>query len=208
MDYRLNFLKQYLVGHKTELDNEDQVLKKCCELAYSDMLTVGRFFLDKREGLRNKVIETFLIELKKCNYSYSHGLIDKLTELFGNKKIEKHFAKTREKGGKEKSFEYDDYVTTFGLCQKFVNMCFKYFYVFVDNLPTINFSFGKCDCPIDSVILKKLRISKSYTWSKLNKKEYEDIQILIQEKQDKDSKYKQLQHIGRLAFDFINWVNY
>ena len=89
MDYRLNFLKQYLVGHKTELDNEDQVLKKCCELAYSDMLTVGRFFLDKKEGLRNKVIETFLIELKKCNYSYSHGLIDKLTELFGNKKIEK-----------------------------------------------------------------------------------------------------------------------
>lgn len=43
---KLNFLKKRLLGHKIKINNPTEVIKKCIQLGYSDMMDVGIYYLD------------------------------------------------------------------------------------------------------------------------------------------------------------------
>lgn len=202
IDYKIEFLKKSVLRRKTDLKDEEQVLQACCYLAYADMLTAGKYYLydknSKNKGLRDTIVNAFLSLLKKGNYEFNRGMIEEMSVYFGtNEKIKK------EKKTKNKSFV--DYATRFGLSQKFVNMSFKYFYVFSDNLKNIAFNFVNCDCPLDSVILKTLSMKTKTVWSKINLKTYEKIQALIDKEISLIEIDDSLNNIGRLAYDFLNW---
>lgn len=190
-DWKICFLKSSLLGQATDKSNPDEVFSKCFDLAYRDMMTAGRFysssFLNKKEDILK---ETKKI-IRDKNYSSSRDIIEDVAKLICNEKI----------GSCTK------YVTGFGLAQKLVNMTFKYLYVFSDlifkgkGMP----DFSKCDCPIDSIILKKAGINDC-AWSKLTNEQYETCQEKISEFL-KNEKFldPELSNLGNLAYDFMNW---
>ena len=98
------------------------------------------------------------------------------------------------------------YVTGFGLAQKLVNMTFKYLYVFSDLIFTDRSfpDFSLCDCPLDSIIIKKAHIVDC-VWSKLTEPQYLNCQLKITELLDAASLDLELLKLGNLAYDFINW---
>ena len=55
-----------------------------------------------------------------------------------------------------------------GVSQKILNLYLKYLWC-LGKIP------APPHCPIDSIILTKLKLNKKYNWSKINIKEYEDI---------------------------------
>ena len=73
-------------------------------------------------------------------------------------------------------------------------MAFKYFFIFEDFFKGITFDFSQCDCPLDSVILSKLKYHGT-PWTRIGKEEY----ISVQNKIKTDSQF------GRLKFDLENW---
>ena len=80
-----------------------------------------------------------------------------------------------------------------------VNMTFKYFYVFRKEID-IDIDFSRCDCPLDSIIQNKLK--EDFTWSKLDKEKYDEIQSKIDNKVRREKEYGVL---GRLLYDFTEW---
>ena len=205
-DFKIIFLKKSLLKRSTNLNNQESVLRSCCVLAYSDMLSAGKYFLYEKgienKQLRETIIKGFIDTLKANDYVFSRNLINSVVPLFGPKeKIEKE--KTKIINSQKQ--KYLDFATRFGLSQKFVNMCFKYFFVFEDDMPDIRFDFSDCDCPLDSVILNSLNMNCTYVWSKLNLEKYVEIQDQIQEKLNFENKYEQLKNIGRMAYDFLEW---
>ena len=94
-------------------------------------------------------------------------------------------------------------MTRYGLAQKVVNMTYKYLYVFSDYINK-DIDFTRCDCPLDSVILKKLP-SINCVWSKITEDEYIYCQQLISDYLHKENIDIELTLIGNLAFDFLNW---
>ena len=93
------------------------------------------------------------------------------------------------------------YVTRFGLAQKFVNMTFKYLYIYSEEInQTIDFSL--CDCPLDSFIIKTLNLDTSYIWSKLTPQDYADLQKIIDNNVKEKEEYI---YLGRLLYDFKYW---
>lgn len=183
--YKIVFLEKSLLGRKTDLNNSEEVISKCIRIAYNDMLSAGRYYLSKdKDSLCNSLKSI----LEENNYVYSHDIIEKTTLLFGE----------QEKIGKG-----NRYVTRYGLAQKLVNMTYKYLFVF-NHYIYREIDFSKCDCPLDSAILKKLELEKKYTWSKVNKEEYSNCQKLIKEKL-KNENIKELANIGNMAYDFLTW---
>ena len=195
-DYKTIFLKKYLLKRSTNLAEQSEVLRACCVLAYADMLTAGKYLLYKRgvknNGLREKIIKGFLYLLNKKKYCFSRELIDEVVPLFGNK-------------GTIKIKKSNVFISAYGLAQKFVNMSFKYFFVFEDDLSKYKFDFSECDCPVDSVILKSLEKKWKHPWSKLEKDEYIEIQDTIKDKLSKDKRLGELPAIGLMAYDFLYW---
>lgn len=193
------FMIKSLLGRKTDLVKEEEVIQKCAELAYKDMLTAGRYYLykkddnkaSKKEEQHQKMVghcKELIDLLEKNNYVFSRKIIQEACLFFGQQEII----------GQE-----NKYVTRFGLAQKFVNMMFKYLYIFSDYTGK-EIDFSSCDCPLDSVILQK--ISKiEHVWSKISEKEY----IICQQNIEKDLKEMQLDDelkiLGNLAFDFKMW---
>lgn len=104
---------------------------------------------------------------------------------------------------------------TLGQSQKVVNMFFKYLYTFSDLEFVKPEYFFVCDCPIDSIILNKIK--KYQTEYKdiiilKDKVKYED-KIYVWSKIDNINCYLQLQElIGKLSrtskldFDFDEWI--
>lgn len=180
----MNFLEKSVLGRKTDLRNPEDVILKCINLAYKDMLTVGRYYI------KTDMISTcnnFKTLLEEQHYEFSRKLIDDSLSLFGNK---------------EEIGTGNKYVTRYGLTQKLVNMTFKYLYVF-RNYTGKDIDFSACDCPLDSIILNEL--SSDYVWSKLSKEEYAKCQKTISEELKSQPLDRELSQIGNLAFDFINW---
>lgn len=185
--YKLLFLEKSLLGHKTIFDKEEEVIFQCIRRAYRDMLTVGRFYLNKNKS--NESIEIvckkFKLILEKFNFKYSRDIIDETVNLF---------CLDKEKMTKNR------YATEYGLSQKLVTMTYKYFYVF-DNYINKNIDFSNCDCPLDSSTLSNFAELKDFVWSKLTKEDYEYCQQVIANNINDST----LRHLGNLAFDFINW---
>ena len=88
-------------------------------------------------------------------------------------------------------------VIAFGQLQKLVNMTLKYLVILQ--------SFGKiepvvdvneCDCPIDSIIIKKLGLGEKYRWTSLKESEYKELQERVA---------KEIKTDSRLKYDFKVW---
>ena len=110
----------------------------------------------------------------------------------------------------------DKHGLTLGQSQKVVNMFFKYLYTFIDNPNIDKNSFNSCDCPIDSIILRRISQKqleykdlkfhvkdkliykdKTYVWSKIT-----DYDAYLQTQELVDS----LSDGTRLDFDFNEWA--
>lgn len=89
----------------------------------------------------------------------------------------------------------------FGAIQKLVNMSLKYLIIlnaFEFEKP-IAIDESKCDCPLDSIILGKLK--KQHTpWTKIKKQEYNEVQQEIYNDPSFDKK-----STGNIVYDFIHW---
>ena len=180
------FLVKSMLGRTTNLSCPEDVIFKCAGLAYRDMLDGGRFYLSNNKESRCRgIIEI----LEKHNYTFSREIIDEACNLFGS---EEEISGTRGR-----------YVTRYGLAQKFVNMMFKYLYVFSDYTKK-DIDFSQCDCPLDSIILGKLPEISS-TWTKITAPEYTECQNEIAAKLKKKPLDMELQVLGNLAFDFLSW---
>ena len=112
---------------------------RCINLAYKDMMSAGRFYLNIN---KETFIKEYLKILEKNNFQNPRTIIQSSLLLFG---------KNNTIGNNNK------FVSRYGLCQKLVNMTFKYLYVFRDYTHLEDLDFSKCDCPLDSFILKKIK---------------------------------------------------
>ena len=184
--YRYKFLEKYVLGQSTNFNNPHEVINQCIRRAYKDMLSAGRYYINKSHN--EYICEKFKILLESKKFIFSRDLIDEVCGLFGEQ---------------EKIKYNEKFVTRFGLSQKFVNMTYKYLYVFND-YTQLNIDFSNCDCPLDSVILKKLDY-KEKVWSKLNQEDYIKVQNIISKKLEKENLSIELKEISNLAYDFINW---
>ena len=191
--WQSEFLAKGTLGRTTDLKNPDDVILKCANQAYRDMLTAGRFCPlngDNKEDRCKKLVSI----LKKHNYEFSRAIIDEACVLFGdNEKI----INIKQK---------DKFVTRYGLAQKFVNMTFKLMYVFSDYTGK-NIDFSKCDCPLDSIILDELNdeLKTQYRWSKIEREQYIKCQEAIAKKLENEKFDQELKSLGNLAYDFLNW---
>lgn len=189
----LNFLKKFVLGQKTKIDNPEEVIKKCISLAYKDMMDSGKYYLDSHlvKGDNQKTVNNndrkakFLDILQKANFEFSRNLIEETCKIFGNV---------------DEINNSQSYATRFGLAQKLVNMTFKYLYVFSEETGK-NIDFSKCDCPLDSIIIVK-KLKEKNTWSKLTKADYNELQDEIDKQVCNEPSYETL---GRLLYDFKYW---
>ena len=106
-------------------------------------------------------------------------------------------------GDKEIIGSGNKYATRYGLAQKFVNMAYKYFFVYKRYID-YEIDFSNCDCPLDSIILGKIKYRKN-VWSKLTKDEYKTCQDLVQSEIQKCGLSEEATVIGNLVFDFYGW---
>lgn len=189
VNYKNVFLAKLTLGRNLNLQNKEEIIDRCINKAYVDMLSAGKYYINGIKGfVKENLIKDYKKILENNNYVYSRSSILKLSELFGDK----------EKigiGGK--------YVTRFGLAQKIFNMTYKYFYCFNDYLDELKIDYSSCDCPLDSVILDKIFSNKA--WSKIDFDSYLECQMKIKENLQVIELDNELSQIGNLAYDFLNW---
>jgi hypothetical protein len=189
--YRIEFMIKNIFGRDIDFSNVDSIVLKCIDKAYMDMLSGGRFYVNHLEGFNKKNIITNVKQiLEKFNYKYSIEMLNETICLFGNKE------KIGIKGNN------NNYATRLGLSQKIINMTYKYLYCINEFIKELNIDYSLCDCPIDSIVLKRLNINSC--WTKLEMKEYSKIQeeITLLLKIDHKEDYEVL---GNLLLDFIVW---
>lgn len=186
-DYREEFFKKVLLGSSVDLNNSDTIIKACVSNAYRDMLTAGRFYI--KGSQKDEICSKYIDLLEKHDYQFSLSLIKEAEAVFPN--------------ANDLKATDNKYVTQFGLSQKLVNMSFKYFYLFNEDINK-NIDYSKCDCPLDSIILAKIpsEYHNNIPWSKMHEDTYLECQRYIRStlKNNKDTKV-----LGNLLFDFINW---
>lgn len=191
MDWKRNFLESSLLGQSTNKNNPDEVQAKCVDLAYKDMMTVGRYYSALFSHTREEICCATNKAIEQCDYVFSRDLIQKTSLQFCKNII----------GSGNK------YVTGYGLAQKLINMTFKYLYVFSDfifiNKPIPDFS--SCDCPLDSIILNGIQYNKT-VWSKFTNADYIECQNKISDLLKKSMTLDdELKSLGNMAYDFLNW---
>ena len=194
MDYKSEFLEKSILGREINLDNAEEVMRRCISLRYKDMNVAARFCITnkvrKECNIKSKeeICDEVYNLLKKNNWNFSRDIIKEVSKIIYSD---------------EKIINKKRYVTTYGLAQKIVNMSFKYFYVFNSHIAeNIKIEYANCDCPLDSIILGKAEIDNCI-WSKLTEEEY----IYCQNKISGllDARNERSQNIGNLEFDFLNW---
>ncbi len=194
--YKMDFFAKSVLGSKVELEKTDSVIKCCIRKAYDDMKVAGRFCL--LEKTKDSFCEWFYKELDKANYEFNFGLICE-----AEKQLKKNFDKKKSDRG----------ITPFGLAQKIVNMTFKYLYVFHDYAKTKT-KFDGCDCPLDSIVLGRLKKEKAFAevvgaekssivWSKITKTDYSNCQEAIR-RTIEENKSIFINDNGKMAYD-IYW---
>lgn len=150
-DWKKSFLESSVLGRATNKDCPSEVLKRCIELAYSDMMTAGRYYSASFLNNKDEICLATNRAIIESNFVFSRKIIEDISLLFCDNTI-----------GND-----NHYVTGFGLAQKLINMTFKYLYVFSDLIfidkPIPNFS--SCDCPLDSIIIKKAHIRATALFS-------------------------------------------
>ena len=189
-DWKKSFLESSVLGQSTNKCCPSEVIIKCIELAYSDMMTAGRYYSASFLNDKKEICSATNSAITESNFVFSRKIIEDISLLFCDNTI----------GNGNR------YVTGFGLAQKLINMTFKYLYVFSDLIfidkPIPDFS--SCDCPLDRIIFEKAHI-KDCVWSKLTEQQYLECQAKITELLNANSLDLELSKLGNLAYDFINW---
>lgn len=189
-DWKKSFLESSVLGQSTNKCCPSEVIIRCIELAYSDMMTAGRYYSASFLNDKKEICFATNRAIIESNFVFSRKTIKVISLLFCEDTI----------GNGNR------YVTGFGLAQKLINMTFKYLYVFSDlifvdkSIP----DFSSCDCPLDSIIIKKAHI-KDCVWSKLTEQQYLECQAKITELLNAISLDLELSKLGNLAYDFIKW---
>ena len=102
----------------------------------------------------------------------------------------------------------DDDTLEFAAVQKLVNMTLKYLIILNEcegTVPTFSVCEEKCDCPIDRIILEKLKQingNPHKCWTNMDESEYIDVQNEIQAYLRRN--YPQ-GSCGNIWFDFLMW---
>ena len=189
-DWKKSFLESSVLGQSTNKCCPSEVIIKCIELAYSDMMTAGRYYSASFLNDKKEICSATNSAITESNFVFSRKIIKDISLLFCDNTI----------GNGNR------YVTGFGLAQKLINMTFKYLYVFSDLIFVDKAipDFSSCDCPLDSIIIKKAHI-KDCIWSKLTEQQYLECQAKITELLNANSLDLELSKLGNLAYDFINW---
>ena len=189
-DWKKSFLESSVLGQSTNKCCPSEVIIKCIELAYSDMMTAGRYYSASFLNDKKEICSATNSAITESNFVFSRKIIKDISLLFCDNTI-----------GND-----NHYVTGFGLAQKLINMTFKYLYVFSDLIFVDKAipDFSSCDCPLDSIIIKKAHI-KDCVWSKLTEQQYLECQAIITELLNANSLDLELSKLGNLAYDFINW---
>ena len=189
-DWKKSFLESSVLGQSTNKCCPPEVIIKCIELAYSDMMTAGRYYSASFLNDKKEICSATNSAITESNFVFSRKIIKDISLLFCDNTI-----------GND-----NHYVTGFGLAQKLINMTFKYLYVFSDLIFVDKAipDFSSCDCPLDSIIIKKAHI-KDCVWSKLTEQQYLECQAKITELLNANSLDLELSKLGNLAYDFINW---
>ena len=189
-DWKKSFLESSVLGQSTNKCCPSEVIIKCIELAYSDMMTAGRYYSASFLNDKKEFCSATNSAITESNFVFSRKIIKDISLLFCDNTI-----------GND-----NHYVTGFGLAQKLINMTFKYLYVFSDLIfvDKVIPDFSSCDCPLDSIIIKKAHI-KDCVWSKLTEQQYLECQAKITELLNANSLDLELSKLGNLAYDFINW---
>ena len=154
------------------------------------MMTAGRYYSASFLNDKKEICSATNSAITESIFVFSRKIIKDISLLFCDNTI-----------GND-----NHYVTGFGLAQKLINMTFKYLYVF-SNLIFVDKAipdFSSCDCPLDSIIIKKAHI-KDCIWSKLTEQQYLECQAKITELLNANSLDLELSRLGNLAYDFINW---
>lgn len=186
-ELRISFFEKEVLGRDTKFSDPDSVIEHCIRKAHRDMMSAGRFVLKKGSEQRQKALKALLEENR---YVFSRDLIRQAQEWFG----EEEYIRFK-----------DSTASRFGLAQKFVNMSFKYFYVYRKYLtPKIVIDFTACDCPLDTQVFSKLGYTQT-AWSKITETEYETCQILAREKLEECYPDHGFEEIGAMLFDFYAW---
>ncbi|MDL2289545.1 hypothetical protein LJB83_02140 [Clostridia bacterium OttesenSCG-928-F22] len=190
--WKVRFLESAILGQGTKDATADEVLIKCIELAYKDMMTAGRYYSKNFSESKNVICNKTKKIIAENAFSFSRSKIDKVSRLF--------FDSEQLRTG-------NGYVTRYGLAQKLVNMSFKYLYVFSDRIFNSGqkVDFSNCDCPLDSIILEKGLNYKKCKWSRLSQEHYLECQELIKNRLRNEDIDFELKQLGNLAFDFIIW---
>ena len=188
--WKKSFLESSVLGQSTNKCCPSEVIIKCIELAYSDMMTAGRYYNASFLNDKKEICSATNSAITESNFVFSRKIIKNISLLFCDNTI-----------GND-----NHYVTGFGLAQKLINMTFKYLYVFSDLIFVDKAipDFSSCDCPLDSIIIKKAHI-KDCVWSKLTEQQYLECQAKITELLNANSLDLELSKLGNLAYDFINW---
>ena len=154
------------------------------------MMTAGRYYSASFLNDKKEICSATNNAITESNFVFSRKIIKDISLLFCDNTI-----------GND-----NHYVTGFGLAQKLINMTFKYLYVFSDLIFVDKAipDFSSCDCPLDSIIIKKAHI-KDCVWSKLTEQQYLECQAKITELLNANSLDLELSKLGNLAYDFINW---
>ena len=189
-DWKKSFLESSVLGQSTNKCCPSEVIIKCIELAYSDMMTAGRYYSASFLNDKKEICSATNSAITESNFVFSRKIIKDISLLFCDNTI-----------GND-----NHYVTGFGLAQKLINMTFKYLYVFSDLIFVDKAipDFSSCDCPLGSIIIKKAHI-KDCVWSKLTEQQYLECQAKITELLNANSLDLELSKLGNLAYDFINW---
>ncbi len=172
---------EFLLKDKLHLKSTDinDIIDKCVDAAHRDTLTGGRF-MDKYPNKNADGENVAVAELKSII----------------------------KKKGKDVSLTTDYLLEAmkadieFGAKQKIINMTLKYVVCVNTILQTdIKINIDKCDCPIDSNIIKAIdekrgtKYAKTYKWTRLTKDEYDKLQDEID----------RIDEGNRMCFDFLNW---
>ena len=104
-DWKKSFLESYVLGRATNKDCPSEVLKRCIELAYSDMMTAGRYYSASFLNNKDEICLATNRAIIESNFVFSRKIIEDLSLLFCDNTI-----------GND-----NHYVTAFGLAQKLIN---------------------------------------------------------------------------------------
>ena len=189
-DWKKSFLESSVLGQSTNKCCPSEVIIKCIELAYSDMMTAGRYYSASFLNDKKEICSATNSAITESNFVFSRKIIEDISLLFCDNTI----------GNGNR------YVTGFGLAQKLINMTFKYLYVFSDLIfidkPIPDFS--SCDCPLDRIILNGIPYNKT-VWSKFTKDDYIKCQNKISDLLKSMTLDDELKSLGNMAYDFLNW---